>query len=276
MNKKKRQTQNRYISQNTGQNSDNSSFIQFLDQLNTDESVQKVKRQSYGLLQISPGVHLLDVGCGTGEDVRTLAKLVGSTGRVVGVDVSESMIIEAKNRYEGSKLPIEFHVGDANHLDFPNNTFNGCRADLTFQNLTNPQQALTELVRVAKSGARIVLSEPDWETLLIDSSDFQITRKILNFICDEHPHGWLGRQLPRFFRDVGLEDIKSIPVTSIGTDYTQFNQRFRFQPRVKRAQEAEIITETEATTWLNQLKEFDRLNRFFWAHSIFIVSGRKP
>jgi len=272
MNKQNKVKQNNDSSQKT----DNIAFISFLDRLNASEAIQIVKRQSYGLLQIRTGNHFLDVGCGTGEDVRTLAQLVGPTGRVVGIDINEAMITEAKNRSKEINLPIAFQVGDAHHLDFADNTFDGCRADLTFQNLTNPQQALTELIRVVKSGARIVLSEPDWETLLIDSKDFQVTRKILNFICDEHPHGWLGRQLPRLFRSAGLSDIKVIPVTSIGTDYNQFNQRFRFQPRVKRAQDAEIITETEATTWLNQLKEFDRLKQFFWANTIFIVSGRKP
>ena len=152
------------------QSADPSAFIRFLDKLRADDSVRAWKLQSYKYLEVKNGSHILDVGCGTGEDVRALAQHVGNTGRVVGVDSSEVMIVEAQKRANGLNLPVEFFVGNAHQLDFTE-SFDGCRADLTFQNLDNPQQALAELVRVARPGARIVLSEPDWETFIINADD---------------------------------------------------------------------------------------------------------
>jgi ubiquinone/menaquinone biosynthesis C-methylase UbiE len=91
-------------------------FVRYLDTVSAQESIQALKRRSFALLDVQPGAHLLDVGCGTGDDVRILGQLVGSRGRVVGVDHSETMITEARKRAEGVNLPIEYQVGDAQHL----------------------------------------------------------------------------------------------------------------------------------------------------------------
>jgi hypothetical protein len=48
-------------------------------------------------------------------------------------------------------------------------------------------------------GARIVISEPDWETFVVDMPNKPLTRKILNHFCDETQNGWCGRELIRFF-----------------------------------------------------------------------------
>ena len=75
-------------------------FIQFLDEGNRLETAQACKSIMYSLLNVQPGQYVLDLGCGTGDDVRSLAKLVG-------VDKSEYMIRETKNRSDrGPKLPV--------------------------------------------------------------------------------------------------------------------------------------------------------------------------
>ncbi len=48
------------------------------------------------LLALQPGEKVLDIGCGTGDDIRDLAQLVGSSGWCVGVDQNGAMIEEAR------------------------------------------------------------------------------------------------------------------------------------------------------------------------------------
>src|SRR5262245_12847280 len=98
-------------------------YVRFLQSVSGLERMRQIKRRSYELLQVRPGHHVLDVGCGLGDDVRALAALVGPTGRVVGIDVSAAMITEARKRSEGTDLPVAFAVGDAHHLDFPDGSF---------------------------------------------------------------------------------------------------------------------------------------------------------
>ncbi len=85
------------------------SFIQFLDAFNATEWLQAHKQRTLALLNVREGVHVLDIGCGTGVDVRRLAQHVGQTGKVVGIDPSITMITEARTRSAELSLPVEFH-----------------------------------------------------------------------------------------------------------------------------------------------------------------------
>ena len=67
-------------------------YIRFLDDVETHESVQDYRGQMQALFNAQEGEQILDVGCGVGYQVRRLAQLVGGTGRVVGVDISETLI----------------------------------------------------------------------------------------------------------------------------------------------------------------------------------------
>jgi ubiquinone/menaquinone biosynthesis C-methylase UbiE len=125
-------------------------FIKFVDEGNRLETVQICKKMMSSFLNIQQGQSISDVGCGTGDDVLSLAELVGKTGRVAGVDSSENMIEEAKKRSKlrGGKLSVEFHVGNAHHLDLADNTFDCSRAERLLVHLDDPSKVIAELARV--------------------------------------------------------------------------------------------------------------------------------
>lgn len=250
---------------------------EFVNYLDTVKAVaQKFKRENYLRMEAKEGHHILDVGCGAGDDARALAQMVGNTGRVVGIDNSEAMIAEAKKRTEGLDLPVEFRVGDVHNLDFADNTFDGCRADRVFQHLPNREQALAEMIRVARSGARIVANDTDWGTLLIDAPDKNLTRKIQNHICDKHLNYWSGRQLYRLFRQAGLYDVMGSPQTLILTDYAMTDQIYGLQTALEELQEVGEMTANRAAKWIDQLEESSLAGLFFCAITGFLVSGQKP
>jgi ubiquinone/menaquinone biosynthesis C-methylase UbiE len=83
---------------------DPSEFVSCLDAVTAHEAVRASKRQTFALMNVRAGHAVLDVGCGAGDDLRSLAELVGPTGRVVGVDNSETMLHQARERTHG--LPV--------------------------------------------------------------------------------------------------------------------------------------------------------------------------
>ena len=172
-----------------------SAFIEYLDAVSSLTAIQRIKQQTFDRLQAGVGDHLLDVGCGAGDDVRALAQRVGKTGRVVGFEVSATMIEEARRRSSGLNLPIEFCLGDADRLDFPNETFTGCRIDRVLVHLDDPLRTLSEMVRVLRPGGRLVAFDFDWETLIVDAPDHALTRRLLNFFCD-HRHDQGTKSMP--------------------------------------------------------------------------------
>ncbi|MGH3832226.1 MAG: methyltransferase domain-containing protein [Pseudonocardiaceae bacterium] len=101
---------------------DASWFIDFMDVANALPEYRGMKDDLAAMLGDLAGKTALEVGCGTGDDAREVAALVGSTGKVVAVDLSETMLTEARRRGGGSRLPVEFHAADLSELDFPTPT----------------------------------------------------------------------------------------------------------------------------------------------------------
>jgi ubiquinone/menaquinone biosynthesis C-methylase UbiE len=249
----------------------------YLDTLSATDFAKAYKRQSFEILDIQEGHWVLDVGCGPGDDVRMLAQLVGQKGKVVGIDNSEEMIIEARRRASGTALPVEFHLCDANEMIFDDAVFDCCRADRVFQHLEKPQEALAEVVRVAKSGARIVVIEPDWETLVIDVADRVTTRRIVNFVCDwAVRNGWMGRQLPNLFKACGLTEIGVAASAVPLTDFTLADRLWGLRRNAKRSEKAGVVSAPEAARWIESLEQASQHDRFFAAVTGFAVCGRKP
>jgi ubiquinone/menaquinone biosynthesis C-methylase UbiE len=252
-------------------------FVRILDQVSP--VWHEIRRQSYAALGVGVGDHLLDVGCGTGDVGRAMAELVGPTGWVVGVDRSQTVLTEARRRAEGSKLPIEFRLGDVYQLDFADNTFDGCRAERLFMHLERPAEALAEMCRVARSGGRIVVADPDVEAWLVDAPDQILTRKILHFSCALLANGWIGRQLPRLFKQAGLVDIAISPQILTQTDFSRgiagLNS-FPLADNLTQAVASGVVSAQEADTWVRQLQEASEAGQFFSAVFVVMASGRKP
>lgn len=266
----------RSIWDNVDRTADPGWYRRYLDTFNALEAVQAYKEHSFALLDIQLGHRVLDVGCGTGRDVLTLAERVGPAGQAIGIDTSAHLIAEAQERASEGDLPVTYAVGDVYALGFDDASIDGCRADRVFQHLDRPREALQEVVRVVRPGGRIVVDDPDWETLIIDAPHAGLTRTILNFVCDSHRNAWMGRQLYGHFRALGLEEIAVVADTLVFTEYALAEQTVTLEQRVRQAKDAGIVDEAPAAAWLEALAEAGRSGRFFAAMTFFNVGGRKP
>src|SRR5215212_9454441 len=93
-------------------------YQHYLNQVSAQAAVQAYKQQSLALLRIQPGQQWLDVGCGNGDEVRTLGQMVGEGGLVVGIDSSEKLIEAAQRSEQNAGLPVQFEEGDAHNLPY--------------------------------------------------------------------------------------------------------------------------------------------------------------
>ena len=82
---------------------------------------------------------MLDVGCGTGDDVRAIAEIVGALGHVVGIDPSTAMIDESNAR--GLPSNATFGVGSAYTLPHADGSFDAVRADRVMQHSASTSRA---------------------------------------------------------------------------------------------------------------------------------------
>jgi len=252
------------------------------------------KRQVYELMDIQPADSIIDVGCGTGADVMAIAELLStktkreSGGRVTGVDISETMVDEAKEKLSerrrettdkriSERIQVEFYAGNAQQLAdvIPSNSYDVVRSDRSLQHMPDPKAAVEEMVRISKPGVgRVVVSEPDWETLVIDSpSHSRVTRKIINHFTDTRVNGWMGRQLYRLFQNAGLVDVQVLPMTCPIADL-DFIRAAYLDKAQRIAVEASVVTEQEASGWMAELVDLNRAGQFFSTLTMYCARGR--
>jgi ubiquinone/menaquinone biosynthesis C-methylase UbiE len=255
--------------------SDPKSVIDLLDTLAALEGAKKRKQITYELLHLQPGHHILDVGCGNGDDVLTLAHLVGTQGHVVGIDTSATLITEARQRAENVPLPVEFQVADVTQLRFASGTFDGCCASRVLMHIPDREQALSEMMRVSRSGAWIVNADPDWDTLVVDAPDQSLMRAFVAHSGARLQHNWCGRQLPRLFKDAGLEQVICIPNTVIFENYCAANTVFKFQELMEALVTLGQASRDAVAAWLEHVEQANQQDRFFCSITVFIVAGQK-
>lgn len=261
---------------NIDRDGDPASLVRLLDTQGTAPFHQAYKRRAFALLGLQSGHQILDVGCGTGDDVRALARMVGPTGRVVGIDSSEAMIAEARKRSEGTELSLQFHLADATRSELADESFDGCLAIRTFQHLADPHQALSEMVRMVRPGRRVVIVDPDHETAVIDVPERALVRRFLTFRADTIRNGWIAHHMPALCKEVGLVDVVVTPMTQAQTDYAAVDAILGYEGGVRAAQAAGVLTDTEAERLVGSMQTAAGADRFFCAMTFFITSGRKP
>ena len=105
-----------------------------------------------------PGERVLDVACGTGIVARRAAPHIGSTGKLVGVDLSPDMLAVARTVAGRDGLAIDWHEGRAEALPFPDGSFDLVLCQFGLMFFADRQAALAEMHRVLAPGGRAAVS----------------------------------------------------------------------------------------------------------------------
>lgn len=118
-----------------------------------------IAREMIRQAALRPTDRILDVGTGTGL-LPHLVAAQGSGNEVVGIDLSSGMLEQARNRAsrEGLSRRLHFECMDAEHLAFPDSSFDTVFSLFVLRHLPDPLAALREAKRVAKPGCRIVIT----------------------------------------------------------------------------------------------------------------------
>jgi SAM-dependent methyltransferase len=175
------------------------------------------------LAGVSPGMSVLDVGCGTGALTRALADLVGPE-RVSAVDPSEAFVATCRSRVEG----VEVLAASAESLPFADGSFDAVLSQLVVNFVDDARAAVIEMRRVARPGAVIAGCVWDYRggmTLLRSFWDAAIDLGLPDAAARDQ-----GRTMPfctpgeliELWRGAGLDEVQTGEI-SAAAEYASFD-----------------------------------------------------
>lgn len=249
------------------------------------------KEQTHYLINLlSPksGEIILDLGCGTGDEIKRICQ-VSRVKKVYGVDNSEEFLTKAKQKLskEGKKGLVELIKSDAaKKLPFPPKHFNAVfSAELT-ECLTEKERKflLKEIHRVLKPGGRVLTEHTDWDTQVWNTSNKSLERKLVHAFCDttqgwmQTSEGWMGRKLWGLFNQSKL--FKKCKITSynlIDTKYTPsfYGYQRSLDIKVVLKNKKAKITNKNINDFLTDLRKQSKKGTYFYSVNRYIHIGYK-
>jgi SAM-dependent methyltransferase len=119
-----------------------------------DAQLGPIAEVAMQLVDVRPGERVLDVGCGCGGTTLELARRVGESGEVVGVDLSGPMLELARERAAGTP-GVEFRQADAQTADLGEQRFDLIFSRFGVMFFADPVAAFTNLRRTLAPGGRL-------------------------------------------------------------------------------------------------------------------------
>lgn len=231
-----------------------------------------------GLLEVGAGQRVLDVGCGTGVVTREVARRVAPGGRAVGLDPSPPFLAHARAVADAEGLGdgIEFQLGSARAIPFPDGSFDRVIAVTALAHIPDAPRTIPELRRVTRPGGRVGIFDLDTDSLIVNHPDRVLTRRIVAAYSDHAAvDGWLARRLPGLLVEAGFRDVAVRAFTPLDQDPTGF-----YATTAERAAEVAVrmgaIDEGERQIWLAGLRNERSSGRFLAGRTHLFVWGTRP
>lgn len=116
-------------------------------------------QQTIDRLSLRSGDHVLDVCCGTGASAIPAAVCVGSNGKILGIDIAESLLELARNKSQQKGLEnIEFRYGDFENLGFCSESFDAIVCVFGIFFVPDMLAAVRELLRMVRPGGKLAIT----------------------------------------------------------------------------------------------------------------------
>ncbi len=119
------------------------------------------RKRAARYLALATGETGLDLGTGTADLSIAVIRHSGPGTHMIGIDITPEMLDGGRKKLArlGLQDRIELRIGDAEHIDLPDNSVDGCCSAFTVRNLTDIQQGFREMLRVVRPGGRVVCLE---------------------------------------------------------------------------------------------------------------------
>jgi ubiquinone/menaquinone biosynthesis C-methylase UbiE len=231
-----------------------------------------------------PPAVVADLGCGDGVTLEALLERAGA-GMVVGVDAAEPALVEADRRLGGRSGGRLTLVAADLSLPLPlrDDSLGAALCHNVLESLPDPDGFLFEVHRVLRPGGSLLLSHPDYDTMVFTAPDLALTRRLVHAYCDTQ-QDWMSAvngTIGRWLHDIAGRSPLEVELVCASTVLSQGFRApmlgYMFAHHV-----AEVLRRTGEFAddvldgWLDSLAEVDRRGAFLWSINDYAVRCRKP
>ncbi len=237
--------------------------------------ISRRRRKAFDALHLSEGDTVADIGCGNGLLTEEIARAVGATGRVVGVDPSDDMRSMAMSRCAGYPQ-VRIEDGVADQLPLRDGEADKAAAVQVLEYLSDIPAALTEAHRVLRKGGRFVAVDTGCKTLDWRSDDEDRMRKVQAAWDHHYVEARVAALWPELAQAAGFGAIEVVPFTFCDVTLRPDGLAFMLMHLMSRyAAQNGHMSETEVTAWFDEQVELARDGRFFFSLTYYRMSAVK-
>ena len=166
---------------------------------------------------LQPGQTVLDIGCGTGAITRGIAEAVGPAGWVIGMDVNDDLLEQA--RQANGDLPnLSFEKGDIYTLLYKD-AFDIVTSSRVLQWLADPRAALRSMIAATKPGGTVLVLDYNHEKVVWQPDPPDSMRRFyqafLRWRAEAGMDNTIAEHLPQMFAGLGLTAIRATPQSEL-------------------------------------------------------------
>jgi SAM-dependent methyltransferase len=163
---------------------------------------------------VKPGETVLDLGSGAGIDAFLAAREVGPKGRVIGVDMTASMIARAReNASKGGYTNVEFRLGEIENLPVGDGTVDVIISNCVINLSPDKPRVFAEAYRALKPGGRFVVSD-----LVLTKPIPEKVRKSIEAYVGCVAGASLKDEYLRLVKEGGFQDVTVVEERGYGQD----------------------------------------------------------
>ena len=233
------------------------------------------RAETLSRLAIQPGEHVLDIGSGPGFLASEIAEVTGPAGRVLGIDVAETLVRRASERND--KPWLSYMLGDATALPAKNSSFDAVVSTQVAEYMTDLTPFCAEISRVLKPGGRALILTTDWDGMRWHSEDPDRMQRVLMAHRSSIVQSNVPRKLAPLLSASGLKvtGVSCFEIVNLDQRPGAYSADMTTSVATYVAENGGV-TETELDAWAAEQNQLLADGAYFYSVGRYIFEARKP